>query len=123
MRPRPDAAENADREHERGSGGGRFNEAAARCRGKRRSLLQTLPAARAASMRPRPDAAENDTAPLDDLQEGLQASMRPRARCRGKRRSCSAVTTRWRGFNEAAARCRGKRRHGMFRAGQLSMLQ
>ena len=38
--------------------GGRFNEAAARCRGKRvrRALERGL---RVASMRPRPDAAEN----------------------------------------------------------------
>ena len=61
----------------------RFNEAAARCRGK--------PAARAlrgqpepeASMRPRPDAAENP----------------PRRFDAGSGSCC---------FNEAAARCRGK---------------
>ena len=37
----------------------RFNEAAARCRGKRGPARQGGRAPRAASMRPRPDAAEN----------------------------------------------------------------
>ena len=39
----------------------RFNEAAARCRGKRTIALDA-PQVAAASMRPRPDAAENWTA-------------------------------------------------------------
>ena len=37
----------------------RFNEAAARCRGKRELRGAVLSAAGQASMRPRPDAAEN----------------------------------------------------------------
>ena len=37
----------------------RFNEAAARCRGKPRSVAEDLGSAAHASMRPRPDAAEN----------------------------------------------------------------
>ena len=36
-----------------------FNEAAARCRGKRAPGSAAAPAAAVASMRPRPDAAEN----------------------------------------------------------------
>ena len=59
MRPRPDAAENGKW---LGPGRGRparFNEAAARCRGKlARGALGIRPGP-AASMRPRPDAAEN----------------------------------------------------------------
>ena len=83
MRPRPDAAENFPLDGCAGQGV-RFNEAAARCRGK--PLLALWPDApvRAASMRPRPDAAEN--AP-----------------------SGAAGNSRDRRFNEAAARCRGKR--------------
>ena len=37
----------------------RFNEAAARCRGKPAAGLRDVPSRRHASMRPRPDAAEN----------------------------------------------------------------
>ena len=59
-----------------------FNEAAARCRGKRASTAD-LSAGLYASMRPRPDAAEN---------AGSPAPRRPARWC----------------FNEAAARCRGK---------------
>ena len=60
MRPRPDAAENLPGGGPRAAAGRtRFNEAAARCRGK-----PVLPQGRRdrdglASMRPRPDAAEN----------------------------------------------------------------
>ena len=77
MRPRPDAAENAATWRARGRRpASRFNEAAARCRGKRgEAALAAAPSE--ASMRPRPDAAEND----DDDGDGdtLQAaSMRPR---------------------------------------------
>ena len=52
----------------------RFNEAAARCRGKRKRS-QTIPAGdQAASMRPRPDAAENvpPKALFHPRQAGLQ---------------------------------------------------
>ena len=88
----------------------RFNEAAARCRGKRGGDVNRLPRLAAASMRPRPDAAENPhplstttTAPA-----GL-ASMRPRPDAAEN----SYGSRRWdrdtERFNEAAARCRGKR--------------
>ena len=83
MRPRPDAAENRRRPAAADRRGRRFNEAAARCRGKRPTAARPQPAAarfneaaarcrgkpprnnesiwpmRRASMRPRPDAAEN----------------------------------------------------------------
>ena len=62
-----------------------FNEAAARCRGKRLIALHARVANGDASMRPRPDAAEN--------------TVRPRGATR------RAIGRR---FNEAAARCRGK---------------
>ena len=61
MRPRPDAAENTARPAAAEYRPGSFNEAAARCRGKRNrggSDARGLPPA---SMRPRPDAAENTT--------------------------------------------------------------
>ena len=87
MRPRPDAAENPDRRHDQRSLAVRFNEAAARCRGKRAPLDGFVRAVQrfneaaarcrgkhadrldlgrdelAASMRPRPDAAENSAPP------------------------------------------------------------
>ena len=59
MRPRPDAAENRATRTSRARAESRFNEAAARCRGKPRGLPPLVGAASAASMRPRPDAAEN----------------------------------------------------------------
>ena len=83
MRPRPDAAENLRVADALGGCISRFNEAAARCRGKQTRAISEISAPRA-SMRPRPDAAEN-CAP-------------PASRPAGARR-----------FNEAAARCRGKR--------------
>ena len=82
MRPRPDAAENARTMRGSSMPPPRFNEAAARCRGKQRRRPHRG-GRREASMRPRPDAAEN-------------GSTKPR---RPARRA---------GFNEAAARCRGK---------------
>ena len=42
---------------------GCFNEAAARCRGKRSQPLRGVWSVMCASMRPRPDAAENGHAP------------------------------------------------------------
>ena len=87
----------------------RFNEAAARCRGKRQRDGDNELPVRSASMRPRPDAAENPR-----CRSGWQTSLirfnEAAARCRGKRTSSptSACGTRP-GFNEAAARCRGKR--------------
>ena len=84
MRPRPDAAENDGGYLRTRSTTMRFNEAAARCRGKQDAPRDGFHVVRIASMRPRPDAAEN--AP-----------------------SCAALTRSRQGFNEAAARCRGKR--------------
>ena len=54
-----------------------FNEAAARCRGKRRLRGRWLRGWTAASMRPRPDAAEN-TLRFGRFFETTLASMRPR---------------------------------------------
>ena len=59
MRPRPDAAENAAPSRTIRAAAPRFNEAAARCRGKRESVVDGLELRNPASMRPRPDAAEN----------------------------------------------------------------
>ena len=57
---------------------GRFNEAAARCRGKRTREQTRVYRPRRASMRPRPDAAENrDTRMLAGVISDV-ASMRPR---------------------------------------------
>ena len=69
-----------------GAAGFRFNEAAARCRGKHGRRAAGRGSGERASMRPRPDAAENGRC--------ATRSGRPA-----------------RGFNEAAARCRGKREH------------
>ena len=103
MRPRPDAAENRRRgpisspvslprfneaaarcrgKPSRRSAGptgwwSRFNEAAARCRGKPFGWRATAEAAAAASMRPRPDAAENPEG-RGARDQPVQASMRPR---------------------------------------------
>ena len=63
MRPRPDAAENRRRAAAAWRSDPRFNEAAARCRGKPWYRRLSRAAGGAASMRPRPDAAENLTSP------------------------------------------------------------
>ena len=78
MRPRPDAAENRSRRSRPCSARRpRFNEAAARCRGKP-PIPPSVPVRRAhASMRPRPDAAENPPGRRRGGRLGL-ASMRPR---------------------------------------------
>ena len=102
MRPRPDAAENADPSPAPRCRAACFNEAAARCRGKRRNPdtghwrktgfneaaarcrgKQLRPgeqggAAQVASMRPRPDAAENGHARCGGRVRQPHASMRPR---------------------------------------------
>ena len=83
MRPRPDAAENVGLFQVGRRAQRRFNEAAARCRGKP-TWYGWHPHRLLASMRPRPDAAENVFL----------------------ERPGSAGHDR---FNEAAARCRGKR--------------
>ena len=109
----------------------RFNEAAARCRGKRPRTVR-LALGPGASMRPRPDAAENGDLPALDV-AFVNASMRPRPdAAENPLRHAAAVplrvasmrprpdaaentqrrrATTWRAsgrFNEAAARCRGK---------------
>ena len=77
MRPRPDAAENGSRARGGAGRGPRFNEAAARCRGKPLHWTFNEAAAGRASMRPRPDAAENDLSRPEN-RERVEASMRPR---------------------------------------------
>ena len=56
----------------------RFNEAAARCRGKRRERRGAACGHGGASMRPRPDAAENPRPPRTRCSYSAIASMRPR---------------------------------------------
>ena len=110
MRPRPDAAENAGRRPGPCRPRRCFNEAAARCRGKRRWRPAHAARRLVASMRPRPDAAENGVQPVAVRRRHAAASMRPRpdaaenGRKRGRLRWAAAS------FNEAAARCRGKQR-------------
>ena len=137
MRPRPDAAENARRRTAAAAAVRRFNEAAARCRGKRaarwprrsprprfneaaarcrgkRALALAADQGADASMRPRPDAAEN-TSPTALNPTGSMCFNEAAARCRGKREHSRLAILRIIGFNEAAARCRGK--PGLSRAG------
>ena len=138
MRPRPDAAENllarrtaartlcrfneaaarcrgkpsprCFRPVRRWSG---FNEAAARCRGKPAAACAAMSSSHLASMRPRPDAAENRQVQREGLVGPVRASMRPRpdAAENPARTGRRAVRLRRR-FNEAAARCRGKPHRG-----------
>ena len=107
MRPRPDAAENRGLPVTSSGAARRFNEAAARCRGKPEAGRSAGARGRAASMRPRPDAAENRRSASPPARPCARFN-EAAARCRGKPRS----TRRARGgnsrFNEAAARCRGK---------------
>ena len=118
MRPRPDAAENAVSLWPPAPPPRcRFNEAAARCRGKRgRETCHQRSFLHWASMRPRPDAAENAAGPRLD-RSGRDGFNEAAARCRGKRGSWSSgpAARRTRRFNEAAARCRGKRGAGEHR--------
>ena len=83
MRPRPDAAENSRGQGPASASATRFNEAAARCRGK-------------------PAAAGLDR---DSIRQRFNEAA---ARCRGKRPFQPPTRLRARRFNEAAARCRGK---------------
>ena len=83
MRPRPDAAENMDGKAPSASRYRAFNEAAARCRGKRRRRVRPVH---------RHAVAFNEAA----------------ARCRGKPSAGYPVILHGTAFNEAAARCRGK---------------
>ena len=85
----------------------RFNEAAARCRGKRRGDGR-LAAGHPASMRPRPDAAENARVVAAALYS-MTASMRPRPDAAENGRDPDPQLHGAPRFNEAAARCRGKR--------------
>ena len=109
----------------------RFNEAAARCRGKQpdpafgraehRASMRPRPDAAenvagavlrdehgGASMRPRPDAAENYRVNALCAAAGV-ASMRPRPDAAENSMRRASVQGRHERFNEAAARCRGKR--------------
>ena len=107
MRPRPDAAENNFAGRSTRAGGvRRFNEAAARCRGKRGGEGETRTTA-GASMRPRPDAAEN-TGGRNSTPTRPSRFNEAAARCRGKPGANRRSSTTSTGFNEAAARCRGK---------------
>ena len=132
MRPRPDAAENLPRRRTARRGCRRFNEAAARCRGKpraapggpRRLRRFNEAAARcrgkphgavdddaetlAASMRPRPDAAENRPNPVVWSPPADAASMRPRPDAAENPLPLPRRLSHRARFNEAAARCRGK---------------
>ena len=83
MRPRPDAAENRAPQAAQVAAQQRFNEAAARCRGKPQTIRYTTEDR---------NACFNEAA----------------ARCRGKRLRGGASASRAVRFNEAAARCRGK---------------
>ena len=77
MRPRPDAAENPRYCCDRFMLLLRFNEAAARCRGKHALEGGGVMSVTHASMRPRPDAAENEPRPKSPTLQRV-ASMRPR---------------------------------------------
>ena len=84
MRPRPDAAENQHRAHAGGMRSVRFNEAAARCRGK-------------------PGGGS------DDARSHGGGFNEAAARCRGKPQAPPPPDGAMPAcFNEAAARCRGK---------------
>ena len=110
MRPRPDAAENRWRCWDRRWRPRRFNEAAARCRGKPRRNTDAESRPHRASMRPRPDAAENPTAGATLREHAQVASMRPRPDAAENLAGARSPGARRIGFNEAAARCRGKPR-------------
>ena len=108
MRPRPDAAENPRSRRQPRPAAGSFNEAAARCRGKRHRRRRGRRRKARASMRPRPDAAENP--PRSPRRRRPRCGFNEAAaRCRGKHtlRPIDSLLSR-RCFNEAAARCRGK---------------
>ena len=109
MRPRPDAAENPlSADTPRTAQWTRFNEAAARCRGKPGRNRLRRRARRSASMRPRPDAAENRPSRPSRIRWCSRFN-EAAARCRGKPcRWCAHERRPYVRFNEAAARCRGK---------------
>ena len=86
-----------------------FNEAAARCRGKRPPGFQGRRLPPRASMRPRPDAAENGRLRSRAGGAGSGASMRPRPdAAENCSPPCPCPRPPTACFNEAAARCRGK---------------
>ena len=106
MRPRPDAAENARRRGRAASGRTRFNEAAARCRGKR-----IWPAAPTRRRRRFNEAAARCRGKLSGSPRGPRTSPcfnEAAARCRGKLPPRPRPPAGTKCFNEAAARCRGK---------------
>ena len=110
MRPRPDAAENAGAVPFPGQlAGCRFNEAAARCRGKR------APRRRAATARPKGfnEAAARCRGKRGGFSnrrwdDAVAASMRPRPDAAENSAERVRLPGALGGFNEAAARCRGK---------------
>ena len=108
MRPRPDAAENARRSSTISCWYFRFNEAAARCRGKPRPFPPTRfpapPRFNEAAARCRGKPTPTRAAPRRLPARFNEAA----ARCRGKPSPCPARAARSIRFNEAAARCRGK---------------
>ena len=108
MRPRPDAAENRRARPRHAACARRFNEAAARCRGKPAPSIRMSAIRVFASMRPRPDAAENGR-PRLRRNEWPGCFNEAAARCRGKLSRRSEAKSSPCRFNEAAARCRGKR--------------
>ena len=97
MRPRPDAAENPYLDTGDHVVIVRFNEAAARCRGKRTPRWSTK----------RSSGCFNEAA----------------ARCRGKPAAWTGRGCSRRRFNEAAARCRGKPTFRRSAAGPAALLQ
>ena len=123
MRPRPDAAENPGGCPPTPAPPRRFNEAAARCRGKPLLDLFNRAPNPHASMRPRPDAAENQVNPDPTLTVPEQGFNEAAARCRGKPASTHGGHHDCTGFNEAAARCRGKPRTAAPKLPKLGRLQ
>ena len=106
MRPRPDAAENSMRTSGTATWPAGFNEAAARCRGKRSPPLRRRSTGRCfneAAARCRGKPSHTDFHPSTDI-----ASMRPRPDAAENRDRCRRTPCCSAGFNEAAARCRGK---------------
>ena len=114
MRPRPDAAENVQMWRCRTTSGQRFNEAAARCRGKR--VTATHSAAGPACFNEAAARCRGKRNPHGRIRGPVAASMRPRPDAAENRPLRPGTVVGGRGFNEAAARCRGKPDSG-FRRG------
>ena len=112
MRPRPDAAENARRDTAHARSVRRFNEAAARCRGKP-GRRERRPAVRRHGFNEAAARCRGKHPARGTFQQPRQGFNEAAARCRGKpaRPSPSLPSGERSRFNEAAARCRGKRLH------------